>query len=113
MTLDGVQEIATAPAAPLRVTEMMYNPPGSADVNGDENEFIELQNTGTSALNLTGYKFSAGVDFTFGNLTLAPGAKTVVVKNLQRSRRATAPRSKSPANTATPRQQRRAHSSRR
>jgi hypothetical protein len=82
MTLDGVQQVTSAPAAPLRVTELMYNPPGNADVNGDENEFIELQNTGTSALNLTGYKFSAGVDFTFGNLTLAPGAKTVVVKNL-------------------------------
>jgi hypothetical protein len=81
-TLDGVQEIAAAPPAPLRVTELMYNPSGNADVNGDENEFIELQNTGTSALNLTGYKFSGGVDFTFGNLTLAPGQKTVVVKNL-------------------------------
>jgi hypothetical protein len=82
MTLDGVEVVATAPPAPLRVTEVMYNPPGNADINGDENEFIELQNTGASPLNLTGYKFTAGIEFTFGNLTLAPGEKTVVVKNL-------------------------------
>lgn len=82
MTLDGIQEIATVPSAPLRITEVMYNPPGNADINGDENEFIEIQNIGAAAVNLAGYKFTGGIDFTFGNQTLAPGAKTVVVKNL-------------------------------
>jgi hypothetical protein len=82
VTLDGVQNVATTPPPPLRVTELMYNPSGSPNVNGDENEFVELQNVGASPLNLTGYRFTAGIEFTFGNVTLAPGAKTVVVKDL-------------------------------
>jgi len=82
MTLDGIQQVATAPSAPLRITEVMYNPPGNSDVNGDENEFVELQNVGSAAINLVGYKFTGGIDFTFDNQTLAPGAKTVVVKNM-------------------------------
>lgn len=82
MTLDATETITAPPTPPLRVSELMYNPPGSADVVGDEYEYIEFQNTGSSPLNLLGYKLTAGVDFTFGNVTLAPGQKTVVVKNL-------------------------------
>jgi hypothetical protein len=82
MTLDATQPAIAVPPPPLRVTELMYNPPGSSAVAGDEYEYIELQNTGTSPLNITGYKFAAGVDFTFPNLILAPGAKTLVVKDL-------------------------------
>ena len=82
MTLDATENVTAQPTAPLRVTELMYNPPGSAQVAGDEYEFIELQNTGAQPINLTGYKIAAGVNFVFGNLTLNPGAKTVVVKNV-------------------------------
>jgi hypothetical protein len=70
------------PPPPVRVTELMYNPPGSAAVSGDEYEYVELENTGTTPLDLTGYRFTAGIDFTFGNFTLAPGEGTVVVKDL-------------------------------
>ena len=82
LTLDATETTTTTPPPPLRVTELMYNPPGSSAVAGDEYEFIELQNTGAAPLNVTGFKFAAGVDFTFPTLTLAPGAKTLVVKNL-------------------------------
>ncbi|HEY7115826.1 MAG TPA: lamin tail domain-containing protein, partial [Tepidisphaeraceae bacterium] len=81
-TLDAVQQADNTPPPPLRVTELMYNPPGSPNVNGDENEFIELQNVGASPLNITGYRFNGGVQFTFPNLTLAPGQKTLIVKDL-------------------------------
>src|SRR5207247_95694 len=42
---------------PLRLTEIMYNPPGEGVVSGDEFEFIELQNVGHAALNLSGFTF--------------------------------------------------------
>jgi hypothetical protein len=71
----------TSPS-PIRVTEVMYNAPGDAANAGDEYEFIELQNTGPNPVNLNGYGFNAGIDFTFGNLTLAAGQRVVAVKNL-------------------------------
>lgn len=61
----------------LRVTELMYNPPGA----GDLEEFIELQNTGSTSMNLGGVSFTAGVTFTFPSYQLAPGARVLVVRN--------------------------------
>lgn len=58
----------------LRVTEIMYNPAGGADF-----EYVELTNTGTAILDLTGVTFTEGINFTFPGLTLAPGAQVVVV----------------------------------
>lgn len=43
----------------IRVTEIMYNP-----VGGDAYEYLELQNVGTTALNLGDYSFN-GITFTF------------------------------------------------
>jgi hypothetical protein len=83
VALDGTEyPTNTPPPPPLRVTELMYNPPGSPTTAGDEYEYVELQNTGATALDVTGYRFTAGIDFTFGNLVLAPGERTVVVKDL-------------------------------
>ena len=59
----------------LRITELMYN-------NGDA-EFIELQNTGTTTLDLTAVSFTSGVTFAFDGSaieSLAPGAFVLVVK---------------------------------
>ena len=58
----------------LRITELMYH----AD-EGDRLDFIELQNVGDVALDLTGVRFTAGVDFVFPSLTLAPGDCVVLV----------------------------------
>jgi len=44
---------------PLRITEIMYNPPG-----GSLHEFIELQNVGTTPLDVSGFYFE-GISFTF------------------------------------------------
>jgi hypothetical protein len=67
---------------PLRVSELMYNPPGS-----DDAEFLELVNTGTESLDLTGVTIlGLGDDYVFlgtDNLvSLAPGGRVVVPKNL-------------------------------
>lgn len=54
----------------LVITEIMYNPPESGT---DSLEFIELYNHDNVAIDLTGYYFAAGVDFTFPVMTLNPG----------------------------------------
>ncbi len=65
----------------LALTEIMYHPPDVGATNSDEFEFVELKNTGTNVLNLSGLKFS-GITFTFTNGTLlAPGGFFVLVRN--------------------------------
>lgn len=54
-----------APLESLKITEIMYNPPDIGLVDGDEYEFIELQNIGNETLDLSGVTLSDGVDFTF------------------------------------------------
>jgi autotransporter-associated beta strand protein len=60
----------------LRVTEVIYNPQGDADL-----EFIELQNTGTTTLDLTGVRLGGGVSFTFPSMQLTGGQYVVVARN--------------------------------
>ncbi len=58
----------------LIVSEIMYEPPFFGAVPGEYFEFLELKNTGTSVLDLSGLIFSDGISFTFTNGTrLAPG----------------------------------------
>ena len=59
---------------PVRISEIMYNPPG-----GDAYEFIELQNVGAVAVDLSGMSFE-GVNFRFpeGTPLLAAGASVVL-----------------------------------
>jgi len=65
----------------LALTEIMYNPPAIDLVDGDQFEFLELKNTGTNTLNLSGLTF-VGVNFTFTNGTLlAPGQFFVLTAN--------------------------------
>jgi hypothetical protein len=61
----------------LRISEIMYNP-----VQGDDYEFIELINAGSTTLDLTGVQFTAGITFTFGANQLPSGERIIVVKNL-------------------------------
>lgn len=60
----------------LRITEIMYNPP-----EGSDYEFIEVKNTGDTALNLANIYFE-GIRFTFppGMDPLPPGAIMVLVR---------------------------------
>ncbi len=59
----------------LRVTELMFNP--EADSNQDL-EYIELKNIGTVPLDLTGVKFTNGIDFTFVPQTEEVSNETLV-----------------------------------
>lgn len=70
--LDGSEWSALSEAAfhvledlvKLRVTEIMYHPPALGDIDGDRLEFLELKNTGTQALDISGVRFTDGIDFT-------------------------------------------------
>ena len=66
----------------LALTEIMYNPPAIGATPGNNLEFLELKNTGTNSLNLSGLTFSSGITFTFTNgTTLAPGQFFVLARN--------------------------------
>jgi hypothetical protein len=66
----------------LALTELMYNPPALGATNGDEFEFLELQNTGANVLDLSGLTFTAGINFTFTNGTrLAAGQFFLLARN--------------------------------
>ena len=67
----------------LRVTEIMFHPDpaASGSWDGEEYEFIELKNVGSSNLNLAGVSFTSGISYTFTNLTLGAGQLVVLVRN--------------------------------
>jgi hypothetical protein len=66
----------------LRVTEIMYNPADSGPVDGDEYEFVELKNTGTELLDLSGVALTGGILYAFPEGTFVRGgAFAVVVAN--------------------------------
>jgi len=62
-------------AESLRVSEIMYHPPDPND------EFIELINTGSTAINLNRVRLTKGVDFTFGAETLSPDERILLVRD--------------------------------
>jgi hypothetical protein len=83
-----------ASAANVVVSEMNYHPadPTPAEIAagftaGNDFEYIELQNIGASAVDLTGAAFTAGVGFAFTSalspsvLRLDPGERVVVAEN--------------------------------
>ena len=66
----------------LKVTEIMYNPPPFATYPGDEVEFLELKNTGTNRLDMSGLRFTDGITFAFTNgSVIAPGGFFVLARN--------------------------------
>lgn len=60
----------------LRVTELMYAPPG-----GDAYAWLELKNTGEFPLNMEGIRFATGISHTFASFDLAPKSRLVLAKN--------------------------------
>jgi len=71
----------------LRITELMYNPlmadiPGGEVAVDNENfEFIELKNIGFKTIDLSGVKFTDGIDFAFSNFELGAGQYAVIVSD--------------------------------
>ena len=60
----------------------MFNPLGFGAFAGNDLEFVEFKNTGSTALNLGTLTFTAGINFTFTNGTrLMPGQFFVLARN--------------------------------
>ena len=69
-------------AATLAITEIHYHPTATPPQTEEDFEFIELMNTGAAPVELGGFTFTAGIDFTFpGGVSLQPGARLVLVHN--------------------------------
>jgi hypothetical protein len=66
----------------LLITEVMYHPPGTTNLDGNEFEFIELKNVASTNLELSGLRFTSGISFAFpvGSF-VAPGHFVVLVAN--------------------------------
>ncbi len=66
----------TAVMNALRLTEIMFDPPGSGS------EFLEFKNIGAVPLTITGVNFGSGLTFTFPATTVAAGGYIVITQNL-------------------------------
>jgi len=81
----GTPTFGTNNAPPLLgdlvVNEIMYHP-----ISGnDDDQYVELHNRGSNAVSLAGWKFIAGISYTFPtNVVLAPGGYLVVAANVSR-----------------------------
>jgi hypothetical protein len=69
-------------AQSLRISEIMYHPLATGNVNDPNTEYIELTDVGSENINLNLVRFSRGVDFTFPSVDLAPGQYLLVVKDI-------------------------------
>ena len=69
--------MASPVSAAVIINEIHYNP----DVKTDPGEFVELHNNGTNAVNLAGWAFTDGLNYTFPSTNLAPGGYVVVAQN--------------------------------
>ena len=49
----------------LKITEINYHPLAEDTIDGDNFEFIELKNIGSSPIDLTGVRFTEGISFSF------------------------------------------------
>lgn len=81
LTFAGTQEINAQPVpgggpAPV-ITEIMYNPPEGGN---DTLEFVEILNPSlTASINMEGYYFSSGIEFTFpAGFTLGAGEHVLI-----------------------------------
>jgi hypothetical protein len=63
---------------PIVINEIMYNPP----LTDEEYEYIELHNISAGPVNLGGWRFTDGIDFTFPDgVTVLAGGYLLVVKH--------------------------------
>lgn len=83
----ALAEAAFVLDVPLRVTEVLYHPApfeGGIFIEDEDFEFVEVQNVGRTALDLSGLRLRGGIRFDFGMgavKTLRPGEIAVVVKD--------------------------------
>jgi plastocyanin/DNA/RNA endonuclease YhcR with UshA esterase domain len=62
----------------LVITELSYNPP---EMGSDTLEYVEILNNSNQAIDLTDYKFTRGITYTFPDTNIAANAYILIVKN--------------------------------
>jgi hypothetical protein len=77
---------ASAANSPIDSSEVVINEIMYAPISGeDDDQFVELYNRGTNRVNLAGWRFTAGISFTFpANTLLEPDGYLVVARNAGR-----------------------------
>lgn len=70
-----ITPVVNTPIDTLVISEIMYDAP---ETGQDSSEFIEIYNPMSTSVNMTGFYFSEGINYTFGNLVL-PAKSYVVV----------------------------------
>ena len=66
----------------LKITEIHYHPSAEDTIDSDNFEFMELKNTGSSSIELTGIQFIEGISYSFpDNSILNPGKFIVLASN--------------------------------
>ena len=78
LCVEGYISVGQPGERKLVITEIMYNSPDSGT---DSLEYIELLNHGSINVNLKGYSFTSGINYTFADTSLAPGEYLVVAKD--------------------------------
>ncbi len=63
----------------IKITEIMYHPPDTAGIDGDEFEFIEIKNTSQQPVDLTGVSFTDGINYSFPEGTIISGGSFLVL----------------------------------
>jgi hypothetical protein len=78
-TIRGTPESAgpSSRATPLTITEVMYNPLLRSD--GRETEFVEIYNSDLIDVNISGFKLTGEIDYTFPTNTVIPPRSYIVV----------------------------------
>jgi hypothetical protein len=81
-----VSFVAASPAAPspteLKISEIMYNPFSLGYFDSEELEFIELQNTGQSSIDLSNVQLGGGINYRFPpGASLSAGKFVVIAAN--------------------------------
>lgn len=77
----------TVETPPLIITELMYSPAKTATAKTNDAgrfEFIELKNMGAQPLDLRGFRFTEGIQFSFSTgqvVSLAPGAFVLLARD--------------------------------
>jgi hypothetical protein len=89
ITINNTTPVQPASAANLVISEIMYHPtdPDAGEITSgftDDGafEFIELQNISAAVVDMTGVRFTGGIEYDFSpGVTINPGARLVVAAN--------------------------------
>lgn len=82
--IGGYSACANVPVPQLTITKIMYHPETTTQFpNSDDLEFLEIRNTGTTSVNLSGvYFMGTGIVYQFpANSTLGPGLCVIIASN--------------------------------